>query len=135
MRLGYNLLQGYFFARPKIIHGSNIPPSKMVFLRLLREINQTEPNLKRVEDILKHEPALVYKLLRYMNSALFGLPQPIGSVQHALALLGTEQIRKWVGLLALTGLSDRAPAFLAVAAIMRARFCELIAIAVGLQPP
>ena len=133
IRLGYTLVQGYFFAKPKIIHGSNIPPSKMVFLRLLREINQPEPDLKRIEDALKHEPALVYKLLRYMNSASFGLAQPIGSVQHALTLLGTEQIRKWIGLLALTGLSERSPAFLAVAAIMRARFCELIATAAGLR--
>lgn len=133
LELGYKLAQGFFFAKPKIIPGSNLPPNKLVFLRLLREVNSPEPNIIRIEETLKHEPALVYKLLRYVNSAAFGWKQPIGSIKHALALLGTEQIHKWIGLLALSALTERTPAPLAPAAIVRARFCELIAIAAGLQ--
>jgi len=132
LKLGYKLAQGYFFARPKIIPGSKIPPNKLAFLRLIQEVNQPEPDLVRIEATLKREPALVYKLLRYINSAAFGWKQPIDSIKHALALLGTEQIHKWIGLLALSALSDRSPASLAPAAIIPARFCELIAPAAGL---
>jgi len=133
LKLGYKLAQGYFFAKPKIIPGSKIPPDKLAFLRLIQEVNKPEPDLARIEATLKREPALVYKLLRYINSAAFGWKQPIDSIKHALALLGTEQIHKWIGLLALSALSDRSPASLAPAAIIRARFCELIAPAAGLS--
>jgi EAL and modified HD-GYP domain-containing signal transduction protein len=132
LKLGYKLVQGYFFAKPKIIPGSKIPPNKLAFLRLIQEANKPEPDLSRIEANLKREPALVYKLLRYMNSAAFGWKQPIDSIKHALALLGTEQIHKWVGLLALSALTDHSSASLAPTAIIRARFCELIARAAGL---
>jgi c-di-GMP-related signal transduction protein len=132
LKLGYKLAQGYFFAKPNIIPGSKIPPNQLAFLRLIQEVNKPEPDLARIEATLKREPALVYKLLRYINSAAFGWKQPIDSIKHALALLGTEQIHKWIGLLALSALSDRSPASLAPAAIIRARFCELIAPAAGL---
>jgi EAL and modified HD-GYP domain-containing signal transduction protein len=65
-----------------------------------------------------------------MNSAMFAWERPIDSIRHALALLGTDQIRKWIGLLALSALTDRSPALTPVA-IIRARFCELIASAAG----
>ncbi len=133
LKLGYTLAQGYFFARPKIIPGTNIPPSKLAFLRLLREVNKPEPDINRLEEALRREPALVYKLLRYLNSATFAWEQPIDSIRHALALLGTDQIRKWIGLLALSGLTDRIPASLTPLAIIRARFCELVAGAAGLR--
>jgi len=132
LKLGYKLAQGYFFAKPKIIPGSKIPPNKLAFLRLIQEVNNSEPDLMRIEATLKREPALVYKLLRYINSAAFGWKQPIDSIKHALALLGTEQIHKWIGLLALSALTDRAPASLAPTAIIRARFCELIAPGAGM---
>jgi c-di-GMP-related signal transduction protein len=133
LELGYTLAQGYFFAKPKIIPGTNIPPAKLTFLRLLREVNKPEPDLVQIEDALKREPALVYKLLRYMNSATFAWEQPIDSIRHALALLGTDQIRKWIGLLALSALAGRSPASVTSVAIIRARFCELLAVAAGLR--
>ena len=133
VKMGYTLAQGYFFARPKIIPGANIPPAKLALLRLLRESNKPELDLTRIEESLKREPALVYKLLRYLNSAAFAWEQPIDSIRHALALLGTDQIRKWVGLLALSALTDRSPASLTPVAIIRARFCELIAAAAGFE--
>jgi c-di-GMP-related signal transduction protein len=132
LKLGYQLAQGYFFAKPKIIPGSKIPPNKLAFLRLIQEVNNPEPDLMRIEATLKREPALVYKLLRYINSATFGWKQPIDSIKHALALLGTEQIQKWIGLLALSALTDRGPTSLAPTAIIRARFCELIAPGAGM---
>ena len=133
VKLGYTLAQGYFFAKPKIIPGTNIPPAKIAFLRLLRESNKPELDLLRIEDSLKREPALVYKLLRYLNSAAFAWEQPIDSIRHALALLGTDQIRKWIGLLALSALTERSPASLTPVAIIRARFCELIAAKAGFE--
>jgi len=104
-----------------------------IFLRLLREANKPELDLIRIEESLKREPALVYKLLRYLNSAAFAWERPIDSIRHALALLGTDQIRKWIGLLALAALTDRSPAALCPAAIIRARFCELIAAKAGFE--
>lgn len=133
LSLGYTLAQGYFLAEPKIITGSALSPAKMVFLGLLREINQPDPDLVRIEEALKREPALVYKLLRFLNSATFAWQFRIDSIRHALALLGTDLIRKWIGLLALSQLSDRCPPTLIHLAICRARFCELICSAAGFE--
>ena len=99
-------------------------------MRLVREANKPELDLIRIEESLKREPAMVYKLLRYLNSAAFAWEQPINSIRHALALLGTDQIRKWIGLLALSALAERSPTSLTPVAIIRARFCELLAAAV-----
>ncbi len=133
LKMGYTLAQGYFFAKQKIIPGSKIPAGKLAFLKLLREVNKPEPDLGRIEDALQREPSLVYKLLRYMNSAMFAWGQPINSIRHALALLGTEQIRKWIGLLALSALTERSVPSITPVATIRARFCELIALSAGLK--
>ena len=133
LKMGYTLAQGYFFAKPRIIPGAKIPAGKLALLKLLREANKPEPDLTRIEDALQRDPSLVYKLLRYMNSALFAWEQPIHSIRHALALLGTDQIRKWIGLLALAALTERTTPTLTPVAIIRARFCELIAVSAGLK--
>jgi len=127
LKFGYVLVQGYFFQRPQILTGSKIPSNKVAYLRLLREVAKPEPNLHKLEEALRCEPALVYKLLRYLNSAAFSWQRPIDSIGHALALLGTNQVRKWIGLLALSGLADGSRTALTPIAISRARFCELIA--------
>ena len=71
-RAGYDLFQGYFFARPVIISGRQIPAVQATCLRLLRETQQKELDFKRLEVLIREDVSLTFKLLRYANSALFG---------------------------------------------------------------
>ncbi len=129
--LGYQYFQGYFFNKPEIIRGKDISGSKLHYLLMLQEINRPELNFKKLGEIIKKEVSLSYKLLRYINSAYFGLPNKISSILQALVLLGEREIRKWCSLIAIAQMGLDKPEELILQAIIRARYCELIAQRLG----
>ncbi len=133
MDLGYSYVQGFFFSKPDIVIGRDIPGYKLNYLNTIREINQRQINIEKLEQIIQRDTSLSYKLLRLINSAFFGLQYKIKSIRHALVLLGYDELRKWASLLVLSGLGDDKPHELAVLSAVRARFCELVAEKVGLQ--
>jgi EAL and modified HD-GYP domain-containing signal transduction protein len=121
--VGFTHFQGYFFARPTIVGIPELPAITLNRIRLLRCIAGAELNYREMETVLKGDPALCYRLLRYMNSALFSLPCNVSSVRHALSLLGDQEIRRWVALVvAVTAVQDK-PAALLRLALLRAQFC------------
>jgi EAL and modified HD-GYP domain-containing signal transduction protein len=132
-KLGYEYFQGYFFCKPELVSGWDIPAYKLNYLCLLREVHKEEPDFLEVERIVKLESSLCYKLLRFLNSVAFYFKQEINSIRHALLLLGVNELRKWVSLVALAGLGNDKPEILVVNSIVRARFCENLAPALKLQ--
>jgi c-di-GMP-related signal transduction protein len=129
--LGYDYYQGYFFAMPTIITGRKIPAADVALLQLLREASRTDVDFDRVEKVLQCNAALVYKLLRYINSPLFAWQTKIKSVRHAMMLLGQEELRKWICLLLVAGLGHDAIPELLTKCLVRARFAELLAPKMG----
>ena len=127
LRLGYQLFQGYFFARPTIISGRDIPASKRSYLQLLREIHVPDLDYRAICDIVEREVALSYKLLRYINSAAFGRGGSVSSIWHALLFLGVREIKRWASVIALAGIASEEPGELISLAVQRGRFCELLA--------
>jgi EAL and modified HD-GYP domain-containing signal transduction protein len=123
-RAGYDYFQGYFFARPSLIHTQEVPASKLTCLLVLSQVQKPEPDVKRLADLIRSDVALTYKLLRYVNSALFGRNGQIQSIERALVILGTENIRRWAALATLPRLATDKPGELATLSIVRARFCE-----------
>lgn len=123
---GYAYFQGYFFSKPLIVQGRDIPVSKLNFIRLISEVNRPELGLEKLEQIIKHDLALSYKLLRLINSAFFGFSVKVESIRHALVLLGDKEIRRWSSLLALNELAYDKPEELVTVSVIRARFCELL---------
>src|SRR6266516_4382848 len=93
--MGYSYFQGYFFSKPAIISGNDVPGFKLTYIQLLNEINKPEVDFKAVEDLIKREVSLSYKLLRYINSVAFSLRHRINSVGQALLLLGQSGIKRW----------------------------------------
>jgi c-di-GMP-related signal transduction protein len=125
--LGYSYFQGYFFCKPTIISGKDIPAYKLHYLRILQVINRPEVDFKKLGEIIKNEISLSFKLLRYINSAYFGLRNKINSIMQALALLGEKEIKKWVSLIALANMGQDQPEELVIQALIRAKFCESLA--------
>jgi c-di-GMP-related signal transduction protein len=121
---GYDYFQGYFFARPSVIQSHEVPASKLNCLRLLSELQKPDLDFKRLEALIRGDVALTYKLLRYVNSALFARRSEIQSIEHALMIVGTEDIRRWAALATLPMLATDKPGELAKLSIVRARFCE-----------
>jgi c-di-GMP-related signal transduction protein len=132
LELGYSYFQGYFFCKPLVIKGKDIPGSKLHYFQVLQEVHRREIDFKRLEQIMKQDVSLSYKLLRYINSAYFGLRNRINSIRQALLLLGQAEMRKWLSLITLAGMGTDKPGELVVHTISRAKFCESLAPHAGL---
>ena len=132
LEMGYSYFQGYFFCKPLVIKGKDIPGSKLHYFQVLQEIHQRQMDFRRLEQIIKQDVSLSYKLLRYINSAYFGLRNRINSIKQALLLLGQAEIKKWLSLITLAGMGTDKPGELVVHTITRAKFCESLAPHAGL---
>lgn len=130
MDLGFQMFQGYYFARPQIISGKRIDPSKLALLQLLNLI-MGEAEVADIELELKHHPNLSYNLMRMVNSVACGFPQKINSLRHGVVILGRRQLRRWVQLLLYTagGPNSKMISPLMQMAATRGRLMELIAAA------
>lgn len=129
---GYDYFQGYFFARPAVLRAQQIPASKMNCLRLLREMQNAELDYQQLQAIISQDVSLSYKLLRYVNSALFARYGEIRSISQSLGVLGEKAIRHWVALAALPVLAKDKPGELVTHSLVRATFCERLSHLAGL---
>jgi len=132
LELGYSYFQGYFFCKPQIISQADIPAFKQNYLRFIQAVNAPALNFDQLEDVVKHDIALSTKLLRYLNSSSMGMSHTISSIKQALTLLGEKPLRRWASLVALAALGEDKPTELVLTALVRARFCELLATTLGL---
>lgn len=123
---GFTYFQGYFFRKPEIVQAREIPANRINYLRLLQAISHPEADPRQIEEILKGEASLCYRLLRYLNSPIFGFRQEVRSVRHALAILGDREMRRWIRLVTTLAAGQNKPTDLVLTALTRARFCELI---------
>ena len=130
---GYEYFQGYFFARPEIVSARQIRGNKLNYLRVLSELHHPEIDFDKLTALLKREHALAYKLLTFVNSALFSRKEPIESIHQALTFVGEDAVRKWLSVVGLLDLTSDKPAELAVNTLVRARFSELLADRIGLR--
>jgi EAL and modified HD-GYP domain-containing signal transduction protein len=131
---GYTLFQGYFFCRPTMVSRRSLPPSRKNYLRLLGELTRRPLNLDQVLSIVEKEASLCYRLLRLANSPLWGIQNGITSVLGALLLVGEERFRLLVSVAAAGALGQDQSSALVRLSLERARFCELLASAIGENP-
>ncbi len=124
---GYELFQGFFFAKPTLLRGRHIPNGKLNAMRLLKELQCPDLDLLKIEEMVKCDVALSYRLFRYVNSALFSRRLEITSIRHALMVLGDIGIRRFLTLATLPGLGSGTARELISHALVRAHFCEVLA--------
>lgn len=128
--LGFDLFQGYFFCKPKILEAKQLPASQIAILTIVAKLQDPDCELQDIEKIFINDVGLSYKLFRIINSSGYSVGKKIDSIQHALVLLGLNALKKWVMLITLSG-SDTQPQELINAALMRARTCENLAMTLG----
>ena len=124
---GFTRFQGYFFHRLENIQVRQIPPSQATNLRLLSAVSKSKVDLTEIEDLIKHDPSICYRLLRYLNSPLLGLSSPVRSVRNALNLLGEHETVRWIQMATTLIMGQEKSSDLMLSSLVRARFCELIA--------
>lgn len=124
--LGFDLFQGYYFAKPLIIKGKKLDHSQLALLQLMNLVVSDAEN-SEIEAVFKQEPGLTINLLRLTNSVASGLPVRITSLRHAITLLGRRQLQRWLQLLLYTASAGRGIHPLLQLAATRGRLMELLA--------
>ncbi|WIM04652.1 MAG: HDOD domain-containing protein [Candidatus Nitricoxidivorans perseverans] len=120
---GYAGAAGWFFLNGMPV-ADKLSPAHAQIVRVLNLVRHNA-EIRDVEAALKQDVALSYKLLRYINSAGFGLSCEIQSFRHAVTILGYDKLNKWLSLLLVTASRDPAAPALMQTAIARGRFMEL----------
>jgi EAL and modified HD-GYP domain-containing signal transduction protein len=131
---GCDLFQGYFFCRPAVMGTRGIEANRLALLQVVATLNDPAVELENIEQLIARDVALSFRLLRYVNSAYFGLRGEVRSIGQALALLGVENVRRWATLSVLASVENK-PTELTLTALIRARFCELAAEQLGFISP
>jgi c-di-GMP phosphodiesterase len=121
--LGFDLFQGFFFCRPELVHNRGIFANRASLLQFLAALQDPTVQLGQLEQMIGRDVGLSFRLLRYINSAFFGLRFEISSIRQALALLGVQNLKRWATLTVLASVDGKPPE-LTVTALTRARFCE-----------
>jgi c-di-GMP-related signal transduction protein len=124
---GYDYFQGFFFARPAIIKGRQIPAAKLNCLRLLGELQHPELDFDRLRAMISQDLSFSCKLLRYVNSAMFSPRTEINTIGQSLMILGEMGVRHWIAIAALPELAKDKPGELVTHSLVRASFCERLA--------
>jgi len=126
LELGFDLFQGYFYARPEIYKSQKIAPNKLLVLELMASVNKPNATPAQIGNIIRGDVSMSVTVLRWANGPLFGLKQPVESIERAIIVLGLQTIRNWVSLMALSRMGAH-PSELLTTLLVRARTCELLA--------
>ena len=114
----------YLTTRPGI-QTKGLNAAQAMILQLMDMVRKNA-DVRQLEGVLKRDAALSYKLLRYINSAGFGLGTEIQSLRHAVTMLGYSPLYRWLSVLLATASTGGHSPVLMQTAIVRGRFAELL---------
>lgn len=124
--LGLDAFVGKLHLTPRpTAHGKDLNPSQITILKLMHRVKESV-EIQHLEDVLKRDPTITYKLLRYINSAGLGQRGEIQSLKQALLLLGYNPLYRWLSLLLATSTTAGFSPVLLEAAIVRGRLVEIL---------
>lgn len=126
LKMGFTYFQGYFFSRPEVLKIKELTAARINLLHLLAEVSSRATTVSRLTEIISHDVAISYKLLRFLNSAWFYRLEKIESISHAITYLGEKELRRFLLLMILAEMASSKPQELVRLALVRAKFCELL---------
>jgi c-di-GMP-related signal transduction protein len=126
LKYGVKLFQGYWFAKPTVVQTNTVRPAQATIIQLINLVRK-QATTGEIEELLKKDPTLSFNLLRFINSAGFGLNVEITSFRHAVMLLGLKKLFRWAALLMTTSKAGGAPPAVGTTAVVRGRLMELLA--------
>ncbi len=106
--------------------GKASQPDLQVIMELMRRVDAEEP-IEKLDQTLRRDPTLAFKLLRYINSPAFGLRVEINSFSHAIMMLGYKRLKRWLALLLATAGKDANMRPVMFAAVRRGLLMEELA--------
>ena len=124
---GVQVFQGYWFARPALVHAKLVTPAQTSILGLINLV-RAQASTDEIEELLKKDAGLAFNLMRLINSSGFGLTREITSFRQAVMLLGLKKLFRWAALLLTTSRGSGMPSSLGQTAVVRGRLMELLAL-------
>ena len=133
---GISFFQGYYFAKPQVLTGKGITSSAAVRLRLAAEIEKDTPDTEVILSVVQSDVSLSYRLLQYINSAVFSFREKITSIRQALTLLGAMKTKYWLRLMLYSDMLSASsnPEVLRMA-LQRAHFLDALGVASRFAAP
>jgi EAL and modified HD-GYP domain-containing signal transduction protein len=122
---GIKLFQGYWFAKPVLVTGQTLRPAQANIIQLINLVRRRAETAE-IEEVLKRDPTLSFNLLRFINSAGFGLSCEVTSFRHAVMILGLQKLFRWAALLLTTSKVSGASSAVGTTAVVRGRLMELL---------
>ena len=127
---GYGLFQGYFFAKPEIIKGTDIPTNMAQYFRIISLLLNEVSTIEQIAEEIERDVSLSFKVLKIINSPVARKKSKIRSIKQAVLMLGLEELNHWLYVLMIRESTvnsniDGMP--LIEASLFRAKFCELLA--------
>ena len=98
-------------------------PELSAIVELINRVDRAE-SIDRLEAVMKNDPTMAFKLMRYINSAAFGLSVEVTSFRHAIMLLGYQRLKRWLALLLAAGSRDASMKPVIFAAVRRGLLME-----------
>ena len=124
---GFTLFQGYYFCRPMLLKKQQIPANRLSHIEILRLMQADEIDFNMLTKAVNRDASLTYRLLRLVNSPIYGIRDQVHSIRSALIAVGENTFRR-VAILAITSeLNAGQPVEILRMAFVRGRFCELAA--------
>ena len=85
----------------------SFPSMSGIAAKVLKLLDDPDASAGQVEQLLKQDPSLTANLLKLTNSAYFGIPSKVGSVRHAIAMLGWKRLSKLVMAACVSAITDQ----------------------------
>lgn len=125
--LGFDYFQGYFLCKPQLIEQTDMVSHAQTVVLLYTELVKEELNYERIANLVEQDPALSYKLMRFINSGLFPLREEINSIKQGLVYLGEQNAKRFLNLVVTAHFAKDKPHELIRMSTIRAKFCDVIA--------
>lgn len=126
-KMGFTLFQGDYLCQPVLLKKRKVPASRLAHFEIVRELYHDPIDIHKVSELVRRDASLTYRLLRLVNSPIYGIYREVRSVESAITVLGEATFRRIVSLAVLSELNTDQPAEILHVALIRARFCELAA--------
>ena len=130
---GFDLFQGFYFSKPVIITGTDIPFFHSTYFQMIKELSvpDEEINIEKITEIIGQDLALTYKLLRLINTTKRAGAMPVQSIKQAVMLIGTDALKKWLYVLSIKEASPKhttTPQLVTKTSLIRAKMSEQVAV-------
>jgi len=124
--IGIDYFQGYFFHKPEITSGLFIKPIKLNLLQLFAEIFQPSMDFNVIAEVISRDVSLVKGVLKLVNVESEQNRVEITSIKQAVTFLGSEKVKQFIAIIAMSNLSSDCTNELLIESLVRGKMMEYI---------